>query len=294
MQRETAFSFSFPGPSQGQKRLRCAPALKGLIRRAAVCASQMPREALSPAGRWIADHMRLLLDEADALERELRFAPALPAVNGEPRLLLMARQIIQAEAGEITPARILRAAHAVYGEEEMTEAELAQMKNALACAILEALRGALEELRREHARFQLAGRWAEEMNAGKRDDLPREAALRFQVLEALEALDAEAASAQAFTTEEARQYEERQAREGLRTGRLIRALLALPALPFDRIGERLSPAAQALRQEKTYRAMDAESRNDYRACACRIARRVGVGEGAAARAAVALAREKQG
>lgn len=75
---------------------------------------------------------------------------------------------------------------------------------------------------------------------------------------------------------------------------LVQALHALPHLPFDTLQEHLSPVAQVLRQEETYRHMDRESRQYYIACVCRIARKWNLSETAVARAALTLTESREG
>ncbi len=75
---------------------------------------------------------------------------------------------------------------------------------------------------------------------------------------------------------------------------LIQALHALPRLPMDTLQEHLSPVAQVLRKEETYRRMDRESRRYYIACACHIARKWNLSETAVARAALTLTEGKEG
>ena len=97
MERETAFLSSF----SGYMRLRPGPGLRDRVRRAAQAAADTPRDALSPAGIWIEDHARFLLDEAERLIRDTRFSPRLPACGGTPRALRWAREICRRGEGEI-------------------------------------------------------------------------------------------------------------------------------------------------------------------------------------------------
>ena len=69
----------------GLARLRSPAGIAGRIRRAVQAAQRVPRQDVTPAGRWVEDHAGLLLDAADALGRDLRFAPRLPAMQGTPR-----------------------------------------------------------------------------------------------------------------------------------------------------------------------------------------------------------------
>ena len=98
------------------------------------------------------------------------------------------------------------------------------------------------------------------------------------------------------TMQKARQpMDEAQALQCLQqTNLTLQALHALPRLPFDTLRERLSPVAQVLRKEETYRRMDKESRHYYIACACRIAHQWHLSETAVARTALTLAENKEG
>ena len=65
-------------PFSSQARLRCPAGLMDRIRKARQAACAVPREELSPSGIWVEDHALSLLEEADALGRELKRAPRLP------------------------------------------------------------------------------------------------------------------------------------------------------------------------------------------------------------------------
>ena len=52
------------------------------IRRAHAACRRVPREELSPAGMWIEDHARFLLQEALRLREALKNAPRLPGSGG--------------------------------------------------------------------------------------------------------------------------------------------------------------------------------------------------------------------
>ena len=299
MERVSADLSSF----SGYARLRTVPALAERIRRAARAVSGIPREALPPAGEWIEDHARFLLDEADALYRTLRFSPRLPAVDGVPRIMLLARDICRAGEGDITAALILRTAKEAYGKDEATQAELDMLKTALTCALFEELSHVLDACLREREMRRLAAVWVRDILSGRKDELPRDPALLFEVTEILSAQKEREDTDRIRDTlartdekdeEKIRNYREAWTGEGLRTGRLIHSLEALGALPFDRIAERLSPAAAVLMDDPVYDRMDRRSRAYYRQCACRIARRLKVREGAAARAALTLAEGKEG
>ena len=65
-------------------RLRCPKGLTEHIRRAREAVCGIPREALSPAGAWLEDHALFLLEEADALKREIKRSPRLPGKTACP------------------------------------------------------------------------------------------------------------------------------------------------------------------------------------------------------------------
>ena len=88
-------------------RLRPDRGLLRRVRRAVAAARRIPREELSPAGVWIEDHARFLLEEADALRLALRPAPRLPGGQGAARVLRLAREICRAEEGKVEEALIL-------------------------------------------------------------------------------------------------------------------------------------------------------------------------------------------
>lgn len=81
-------------------RLRCPKGLTEHIRKAREAVCGIPREALSPAGAWLEDHALFLLEEADALKREIKRSPRLPGENGVPRLLRWARAVCEAGQGD--------------------------------------------------------------------------------------------------------------------------------------------------------------------------------------------------
>ena len=95
-------------------RLRARKGLCRRIRQTVKTLGALPREEVSPAGIWILDHGQFLLGEAETLQRESRRGPLLPAMDGEARILRLARQIVSMEDGEVTAPLILRAARAFF------------------------------------------------------------------------------------------------------------------------------------------------------------------------------------
>ena len=286
----------------GKARLKMPRGLCGRIRGAYEALRSIPREDVSPAGIWIEDNALFLLETADALGRELRFSPALPAMNGVPRVLFLARTICAGEEA-LSAARIVRAGLDWIGEEQFTQAEIDLLRPALCCALLEMLDARLTLCHRDREARRLARDWALRFSQGASRQTPRDPQLlslflselsRREDTEGLRLADDLLAARGISAGEAQRSAQTEAAAEGLAVGNIIAFLRLLPALPMNRVSERLSPAAKALRQDPTYGRMDDESRAYYRKCACRAARRFRVRESAAALAAVALAEGKTG
>lgn len=285
----------------GSARLRPPAGIAARIRKAVQVLRRIPREDVSPAGRWAEDHARLLLDAADALNRGLRFAPKLPAAQGVPRILRLARKATGED--ELTAGALLRVLREELGEAALTQAEISLLPQALSCALLEELSELLDACVQEAELYVQSRSWADALASRRKDHLPHDPLLLGRTLLRLdEREDADALrradellARQGTTAADALQAAQAQwERDGLRMRRLISALRKAERLPYDRIAERLSPIAAALREDRTYRRMDAESRAYYRACACRAARRFHIAEGEAARTAVELAKNKPG
>ncbi|MBR3106762.1 MAG: hypothetical protein IKH30_06190 [Clostridia bacterium] len=285
----------------GYARLRPTAGLSGHIRRTLQAVSRVPREDVSPAGQWVEDHARLLLDTVDTLKRGLRFAPKLPARMGTPRLLLLAREAVNEE--ELTEGALVRVFREKPGEEALTQAEIDLLPQALSCALLEELNGLLDTCIQEAELYAQSRAWAEALADGRKDSLPHDPNFLGLVLlrldeqenaDALRRADELLARAGVKASDALQKAQEQWEQDGLRMGRIISALRKAERLPYDRIAERLSPASNVLRQDETYRRMDAESQAYYRQCACRAAKRFHVSEADAAKAAVNLAKGKEG
>ena len=285
----------------GRAYLRGPRGMARRIIRAAQAVRRVPREDVSPAARWMEDHARLLLDAADALNRDLRFSPKVPAVQGTPRILILARQAVKEE--ELAAGLVVRSIREELGEETLTQAEIDLLPQAITCALFEELNELLDACIQEPDLYAQAQAWADALAKGRKDHLPRGPLLLGRVLLRLdEQEDADALrradellARQGMQAADALQAAQTQwERDGLKAGRLIAAMQKSQRLPYDRMGERLSPVAAALRQDATYRRMDAESRAYYHRCACRIAKRFHVSEGEAAQAAVETAKNRLG
>ena len=285
----------------GFARLRSPRGIEKQIRRAVQAVSRIPREDVSPAGQWVEDHARLLLDAAEAQTRQLRFAPKLPAISGTPRLLLIARKAVQTE--ELTAGELVRVVRKETGKEALTQAEIDLLPQALTRALLEELTALLDTCIQEPDIYHQSQAWAAALVKGQKDHLPCDPAMLGRVLLRLdETEDADAlrradellcqSGMKASDALQAAQSQWEQ--DGLKVRRIIAQLRQIERLPFDRIAERLSPVADALRGDPTYRRMDADSRAYYRACACRAAKRFHVPEGDAAKTAVELTQNKTG
>ena len=298
MSSHSLFSFSAFKP---QLRLQAPASLSRAIRQALGALRQIPREELHPAGIWVEDHARLLMDEAAALNRALKKAPALPEEDGAPRLMVFARRACA--EGELSAARIMKQVRETYREDEITCRELALLSPALSCALFEQMKDILSGCVLEAEERKQALQCAAAFAAGRREALPREEGLLWRTLRCLSAREDQSALSRAYETlaargvraEEAEEKARRQwEKDGLAAGRIIGNFKKLQALPWGRIAEKLSPVAAVLREESTYERMDAASRDYYRQCACRIAKACRVSESAAARAAMILAEGKEG
>ena len=287
----------------GKYRLRCPAGISARIRRAHQSACRVPRDALSPAGVWMEDQALFLLEEADALERSLRFAPRLPGREGTPRLLLLARKVCGEDGGDVTAAGIVRLLREELGEGEITQDELNLLPAALSCALMEQLDDALSSFQREQENRAVSRQWADALSDGQKEELPKDETLLGWVLFELSQREDSAAlrladerlSAQGRRAEDvSRAFQETLTEAGARMGRIVNGLRGVRFLSFDAVQERLSPVIRELRRDKTYSRMDADSRAYYGQCAVRIAKRLRVRESAAARAAVTLAEGKDG
>ncbi|MBR0407340.1 MAG: DUF3131 domain-containing protein [Clostridia bacterium] len=285
----------------GLARLRPPFGMARRIRRAVQAVQRVPREDASPAAQWVEDHARLLLDAADALARGVRFAPKLPAVQGAPRLLLLAREAVKAD--ELTAGSLTRVFRKELGQEALTQAEIDLLPQALTCALFESLSDLLDTCIQEPELYAQSKAWAAALTKGQKDVLPHDPMLRGLVLlrlderedaDALRRADELLAQAGEKAADALQAVQTQWEQDGLRAERVISALRKAERLPYDGIAERLSPVAAALNREATYRRMDAESRAYYRKCACRAAKRFHVPEGEAAQAAVELAKNRPG
>ena len=282
----------------GRYRLRLPGDMAGRVVRAAQALRQTPGEALSPAGKWVLDQARFLLDTAEALRREAAPLPRLPGREGAPRALQTARALA-GSGEEISAQGVLRAFRQAG---PWTQDELSALPQALGCALLEALCPLLEDCRQEPDRASRAADWALAFARQEKDALPLEPLLLAQTLRALDDLEDAEALARADEAlaplgggEEAQRQAERLMTEaGQRAGRLLEGLKTVRRLPYDRLTEALSPVGAVLRQESTYRQMDGPSRAYYRQCACRLAKRWKLPEAACAQAALDAAAGKEG
>lgn len=282
-------------------RLRRPSGMARRIRRAVQAVNRVPREDASPAAQWVEDHTRLLLDAAEMLERDLRFSPKVPAIQGTPRILTLARQAVKEE--ELTAGLIVRRFREELGEEALTQAEIDLLPQALVCALFEELNELLDTCIQEPDIYAQSRAWASALAKGQKEHLPHDPQLLGLVLlrldetedaDALRRADELLNQAGMKASEALQKAQAQWERDGLKAGRIIAALRKIERLPFDRIAERLSSVAAALREDRTYCRMDAESRAYYCQRACRIAKRFHVSEGEAAKAAVELAKNKPG
>ena len=261
----------------------------------------VPREDMSPAEGYLEDHAAFLLDEIDALKKSALRCPRLPAKEGAPRILFCCRE--EAKKGSVNEKTLVSALRLYLDADEITQAELDALPLSLAIAYLENINRAIRYAIDTYKARIKAKRLARAFSRGNKKSLPTETDQWPFFLSALSALENEEGEKQARLTlksqgrsvsalEEARQ--EAWEKEALLLRRGVEGLKSLPRFSFYGVYLRLSPVEKALRQDETYRRMDRESRDFYLLTACRLSRLLHVAEGAAARAAVALARDQEG
>ena len=160
---------------------------KGLTQRLqqALCAIRsIPRDQVSPSGRWIEDHGRFLLGQAQALKSSVRALPSLPGRKGEPRVMALARLLLSAQEA-LTPAYILRQCRAALGEQEITQEELNALPIAIRAALMEQLAEPVSTCIREAELHKKALAWIEEMQKEESLPLPQDAMLMEKILSLL-------------------------------------------------------------------------------------------------------------
>lgn len=290
---ESALSMDFA-------RLRPVKGLKKRILKTAKALQKLPREDAPAGGEWLTEHSLFLLSESDGLRRALRSLPPLPAVDGVPRILLLAREIAAREEG-LTPAAILKTSRAFFDEAEPAQRELSCLQTALTLALLERIDGCLRRCLAGIRDFQKADAWARRFAAGRQRALPARDDMLRLFLRCLSRREEERALARAAFLMQRQGREMPQSGEvaepaagDVLAGSLVMALRRLPKLPWEGIIERLNPVAAILRGEDTYRRMDGAGRACYRQRVAWLARRLSASETAVARAAMHLASEHEG
>ncbi|MCI5565450.1 MAG: hypothetical protein MR400_07130 [Clostridiales bacterium] len=282
----------------GYARLAPPRGLPNALRRTLRALRAANRDALSPAACCLEDNAPFLLDEWDSLRRTLRAAPALPAVNGRPRILLVAEKIRDEAQDDLSMPAIVRIARAAQGDFPFTQRELSLLRPALQRALMDNVFSLAAQCRAEARRLRDAESWLRRAARGETPAPPRSAA----VAEALaERLAADGGAALDIPPENGipaeallRDAGEKKAANGMMAGQLISSLRRLNQMSFERILRRLDPVEAILRADATFRRMDAAGRERYRRAAARIAHRLRTDECAVARAACALADGKSG
>ncbi len=287
----------------GMARLRAPRGILRRIRRAERAVRRIPRDEVSPAGAWLEDHAGFLTEEAEALLQRLRAVPPLPALGGKCRIFLLAEEIVKKGQGELALSLMLRVLREETEAEELRQAEVYQLPDALRCALFSALLPVLSACEEEAKMHDRALKWAGQLRRGEKRAMPEDALLWERILaclsdredaQGLKRLDEMLMDCGMGAEEMARRAREEKCRLGRSAERIIGALHTLPRLPFDGLMERISPVAAVLRQEETYRQMDAESRGYYLRCVSALAKKYHLRETAVARAALTLAQEKEG
>ena len=281
-------------------RLRLPGAFLPALRRASAALRLMPGEERSPAGVVAEENARYLEQEAEELAKRLRNAPRLHAREGVPRVLLLARALVSDEQSALTPGLILRGARAFFQDAEPEHPELCCLSDAIAVAVLEKVLPVLLYCAEEGQRRQEAEKLASQLQAGL-SVLPSDDPILLENVcgilsqrgaqDALAALETRMGCGRQELLMKAQAEMTRQEEMLLHC---LRVLRQLPSLRFSALIERLSPVTEILRQEETYRRMDAESRNYYVSRVLLLSGRLRVSAPAVARAALSLSQGKEG
>ena len=89
-------------------RLRLDRGLLSRLKQAGKALARLPREKMTPGEAALSDNGQFLAEEAEALRRRIRTLPPLPAGNGIPAVLALARRIVREGENRPTAALILR------------------------------------------------------------------------------------------------------------------------------------------------------------------------------------------
>ncbi len=257
----------------------------------------LSRDALSPAAGWLTDNARQLRQKARALEKSVRRTEPLPALDGEPRVSVLAKKILSHE-GVLRAEDILTESAAFEREHSpLSEAELCSLQDALCAACLKDVKTAALSCAGEAAAAREAARVFARVRKGNFSRLPNVCGTVEALKKMLDRAGDRRTLALLNAHLESRSLvpETNDPRETLRLLRLgVLSLRALERIRFDILTEKLSAVAGILSQDDTYLRMDRKSRALYRRSAARIARRFSASEEGVARAAVALSKNGTG
>ncbi len=291
-------SLTWPDDARETREMKLTPPRGMEKRMARVCrkiASALPREERSPIAAWIAENGDFLLDSFDAVKRELKRSPKLPSANGEPRILPVARELVQAQDGGVEKEAVDDALASCQKSTPLTQAELEWFPYAVKLALFEALFDALRAGEREVRVYRAAQRVLRDVRNGRMKRLPRDQAVLRRVIGTLsEAEDAEALRLIDDMRVQDKPLPPEDAVSDYRTlARVIHSLHTVMRLPWQEIIENAGIVSSILRADKTYEKMDRESRAYYVRRAVYLANKYHLSEERVAEAALILTRDHQ-
>lgn len=269
-----------------------------------------PDEQL-PATTWLCDNGRFLQEEAAAIVATARNTAKLPASErGVPRVIALARIVIQQTGADFTLPVMRNAIAAWQAEEALNESELNVLPLALRIALMEAILQALEKAVSSQTAFHQAlvcyqyqnvkpkqseaikqryldsPTFVERLFSLMRESEDHEAVNRFHALMADRGIEPAALAAKEHA---------QQTQQSAELGNAITSLRLVSRMTWQPILEQMSLLHQSLSGDpsNTYPRMDEESRAYYRRETLRLAQIVKASELEFARRAIALCQETE-
>lgn len=276
--------------------------LRALARRAQALSGEC--RSLAPAMEWLNDNARRM--EAYCQQARAERGGRLPAVQGLPRVALLARSLLEGGGAALTQAGLEGALLAFDDVQALTMAELWAMAAALRIELCHCFIGvAREALAGEEERLA-AQRW---VDAGApKGELGGKArgsaffARALQLVSELEMADARQAIERHLVQHDASAERvialahERQAMERMRMENLFAAKQLVDSLDWLEVFGRVSRAEQELNRDPSgaYPRMEEASKAQVRERVRMLANRLELGEATVARQAVAAAQKEEG
>lgn len=280
----------------------------------------------SPAGEWLLDNYYLIEEQVRLARRHLpsEYSRNLPVLAGGPsaglpRVYDLAMQAIAHGDGRVDAETLSRLVGGYQERTVLSLGELWAVPIMLRLAVLENLRRIAVRVIRDTADHRLASDWAQRLIAAA------EAAPQDLVLELADMVRAGPPATGAFVAELVRRLQgrgaalampldwigqwladggrgiddmvhaegQKQAADQVSISNSIASLRFLSSMDWREFVETMSVVEQALRQDPddTYSRMDFTTRDHYRHCVERVARRAGVAEHEVARLVLSLSAE---